>query len=435
MIEAHAHLAALGLSLTIPSLAACASLDEALDIVRSHARTSTPGSWLRFTSARPEAWPERRWPTLAEIDGASPALPVVIMSFDHHAAVANSRALHAANLQPAQRIVPHDEVVADPITNAPTGLLRERAAYAAWNAAPEPTSDQRASHLQSALNQLASRGYSEVHDLHAQPWLGPALADLQRRGHLPLAVRLYPALAHLPSLHASRATWESAELSLAGGKLFADGTLNARTAHVLHPFRQPAIGIPPNGSALLTTDQLRHAIKLTESFNLHLAVHAIGDAAVRSALDAIESASRLPPHSPALADQPATNRHRIEHCELIDQADVPRFARLGVVCSVQPCHLLTDIEVLSRQLPHRLDRVLPLRELIDSGCRPQAADRRGLLWFGSDVPIVPANPLDSIQAAVLRRRAGTPEHDAIALSQRILESEAWACFAGVPHAR
>ena len=122
------------------------------------------------------------------------------------------------------------------------------------------------------------------------------------------------------------------------------------------------------------------------------------------------------------------SRHRIEHCELIDAADVPRFAGLGVVCSVQPCHLLADIPVLTRQMGHRLDRVLPLRELIDSGCTPTGMDGAGLLWFGSDVPIVRADPGDSIRAAVDRRGEGMGQGEAIAWGQRITEAEAWAAF-------
>ncbi len=94
-----------------------------------------------------------------------------------------------------------------------------------------------------------------------------------------------------------------------------------------------------------------------------------------------------------------------------------------VPCSVQPCHLLCDVEALTRYLPHRLERVLPLRELIDAGCRPGE-----LLWFGSDTPIVPADPMDSIMAATKRRRPGMGEHEAIAWGQRIEADEAWSAF-------
>ena len=179
---------------------------------------------------------------------------------------------------------------------------------------------------------------------------------------------------------------------------------------MLEPFRD---GLPehPNGTPMHTPDQLIDAVRRADAMELPLAVHAIGDAAVRATLDAFEQA------------EPSTPGARIEHCELIDPEDVGRFAELEVVASVQPCHLLADVDALRRYLPHRLDRVLPLRELIDGGCAPGE-----LLRFGSDAPIVRADPHDSILAATERRREGMSVADAIAIDQAITEHEAWACF-------
>jgi predicted amidohydrolase YtcJ len=297
-----------------------------------------------------------------------------------------------------------------------TGLLLEHAAFKVMDAAPEPTRIQAREHVRAGLESLQALGYREVHDLHSQDWLGSVLADLERNGELPVdLVLLYPNVSRLADAHRIRARWESERLRLAGGKLFADGTLNSRTALMLTPYAQPLEGLPL-GQALATPAQIEDAVRLTESLGLHLAVHAIGNGAVRMVLDAIERGTGLPARD---AVGGAETRHRIEHCELIDEADVPRFAKLGVVCSVQPCHLLADIEVLTRQLPHRLDRVLPLRDLIDSGAT---------LWFGSDVPIVRANAEDSIRAAVERRREGVDQAEAIGWNQRITEAEARAAL-------
>jgi predicted amidohydrolase YtcJ len=175
-----------------------------------------------------------------------------------------------------------------------------------------------------------------------------------------------------------------------------------------------------------------------------LAVHAIGDAAVKMVLDCVERFdSQL---GSAQAGAARRCRVRIEHAELIDKMDVPRFVRQRVDCSVQPCHLLTDIEALNRYVPHRLDRVLPLRELLDAGLQP---GRLGVDWetmqdvidpadvcaapaglvFGSDAPIVRPEPEDSIFAAVHRRRPELPESQAIAPLQALTEDECWKCFA------
>jgi predicted amidohydrolase YtcJ len=166
---------------------------------------------------------------------------------------------------------------------------------------------------------------------------------------------------------------------------------------------------------MVTVESLRAAMSRVRALGLGLAVHAIGDAAVRAVLDAYEA------EGGAWETAPGVPPLRIEHAEIIDAADVPRFAELGVVCSVQPCHLLYDIEALQRGLPHRLDRVLPLRELIDSGLEPGEG-----LWFGSDVPIVRPHPGDSILAAVRRGREDGAVR--IAPSQAISEAEAWRCF-------
>jgi predicted amidohydrolase YtcJ len=426
MREAHTHIAAFGQSLTMPSLADCASLAECLDRVRDAAANVKPGEWVRLLSARVESWPERRWPTITELDRAAPHRPCAIMSFDHHAAAANSAAMRAGGLRAGIPVPPSGTVCVDE-HGEPTGLLLEHAAYKVWDAAPEPTREQSRENVRASLQALHALGYTEVHDLHSQDWLGPILADLDRNGEMPMErVLLYPNVDRVvPAL--SWAKWESDRFWIGGAKIFADGTLNNRTALMLAPYAEPREGLPC-GQAMISSDDLKNALRMTGSMGIELAVHAIGDGAVRMVLDAWE-------HHPAHLDAwrarretaaDATSAHgtrkprlRIEHCELIDEADIPRFAKLNVIASVQPCHLLSDIEVLTRQLPHRLDRVLPIRDLIDSGAE---------VWFGSDVPIVRANAEDSFIAATQRRRADMPQSQSIAWNQRITEAEARRAF-------
>jgi predicted amidohydrolase YtcJ len=431
--EAHAHIAAHGEALGMVNLAPCGSVGECLELVRRECgrarRERGDGRsavWVRMMGARVEGWAERRWPTIGELDAASAGVACVLMSFDHHAACASTAAMSAAGLRAGEALPPNGVVCVDARGEA-TGLLLEQAAYRVWDAAPEPTEAQRGAHVAVALEDLARLGYAEVHDLHSQDWLGPLLARMDRAGELKITVWLYPPVARLEEVEAGRAAWESDRVRLAGGKLFADGTLNSRTALMLADYESPIDGMP-HGRAMVSEGELRGAIELTHRLGLGLAVHAIGDGAVRMVLDAWERSEARGTGRGSTGGTPVP-RLRVEHCELIDKADVPRFAELGVVCSVQPCHLLADIEVLRRYLPHRLDRVLPLRELIDSGCRPATEDGgRGLLWFGSDVPIVRADPGDSIVAATLRRREAMSESEAIGWGQRVAESEAWRCF-------
>ncbi|MCC6285502.1 MAG: amidohydrolase family protein [Phycisphaerales bacterium] len=404
--EAHAHLAALGREMAFVALDDASSGDDALQRLARHAR-ETPDDWVIGVGARPEAWPERAWPPAAAFDAALGARPSIIRCFDHHALLANSAALARAHIS-ARTPDPAGGVIARTPSGEPTGLLLEHAAHLVWSHVPEPDSDARRTHLRRAIAHLASLGFTEVHDLLSQPWLGPELARLHDAGELTLAVRLYPLAPDLPAVAASAPGWQRPGLSLAGAKIFADGTLNSRTAWMLHPYADPAPGLE-RGKPMMTPDDLRAAISRADALGLPIAAHAIGDAAVRAVLDAIE------------AVRPRARGARIEHAEIIDEADVPRFAALGVTCSVQPCHLLYDIEALTRALPHRLHRVLPLRDLLGAGLTPGQT-----LLFGSDVPIVRADPLDSIQAAVRRARSsGGPR---IAPAQALSESEAWQCF-------
>lgn len=441
MREAHLHLASLGESLSLLNLERAATLSECLQRIALECEAlrspksgggcgaggcspdgcATPQNkdtcghqlqWLRATGVRTNAWPEARWPTIAELDAVTGEIPTVLMSFDHHTAVANAAALRAARLSAGQTIPPNGIVVADADGRA-TGLLHEQAAYAAWRSVPERTMGERKRDILRALKLLRSMGFRQIHDMHAESWLGPMLGELDRAGTLSVEVHLYSPIDRVRQDAESKRLWESAMVRLAGGKVFADGTLSSRTAQMLHAYRDHDPEIGPHGKAMVTPAQLREHMRTMNEIGLDLAIHVIGDGAVRAALDAWEETRN--PRS--------ASRLRLEHCELIDEADVPRFHRFGVTASVQPCHLLTDIEVLRRHVPHRLDRVLPLRDLLNAGLVPGET-----LLFGSDAPIVRPNPEDSVLAATLRRRRGMVEADSIAPAQAIDEETAWKCF-------
>ena len=352
---------------------------------------------------RPEAWAEPGWPLISALDAISRDAIVAIWCFDYHAMMVNSKGLQEVGFGVASENPPGGQLGRMPDGEL-SGVLYESAAGHAW-AALEPKGVDPST-LARALEDLNSHGFGEVHDLKAQPGLGHRLAELGCQ----LRVRLYPLVEDLPDVLKTHRDWQSDQIRLGGGKIFVDGTLNSRTAWMIHQF---ADGRPehPAGMQLMSDKAIEDAIHLCVGEGLQLAAHAIGDAAVRAVLDAVER-TRAPRGSV-----------RIEHAELIDEADVRRFAELGVIASVQPCHLLYDIEALRRACPDRLDRVLPLRELIDSGLKPG----RDIL-FGSDTPIVRPEPEDSILAATNRGRNNMALQDGIAPGQAISEAEAWACF-------
>jgi predicted amidohydrolase YtcJ len=419
--EAHAHIAQQGREMSQLNVSSCASRAECLARIEAEAAgmdlKGEPG-WLIANGVRVEAWAGAKggpvWPTIRELDKVCPNRPCMVQSFDHHACAVNSAAMAAAGFTAGSADPEHGRIVRDSKGEV-TGLLLEAAYGGARRAVPEPTREQWRRYVKVAADDLAGHGFVEVHDLLSQPWLGAVLSELDRAGELPVSVWLYPTVQDVEAVAAGAAAWNGPCVRLAGAKMFADGTLNSRTAWMLHPYADPIAGLP-RGQAMVTHQQLHEAMVLTRRLGLGLAVHAIGDAAVRAVLDVYERAGALR----AELGIPAV---RIEHAEIIDEADVPRFAKLGVVCSVQPCHLLCDIEALKRGVPDRLDRVLPLRDLMRAGCRPGE-----LLWFGSDTPIVRPHPEDSLQAAVQRRRAGMDAGAAIAPEQAIGEAEAWTAF-------
>jgi predicted amidohydrolase YtcJ len=417
--EAHAHLFQHGRAMGMLQLAGCRGVDDCLQLIAGAAdaarQADAPGSgWILGTGLRIESWSEPRYPTLAELDGVAGHRPLCLWSFDHHALVVNTAALQATAISSDTPDPSHGRILRDG-RGRPTGLMLEGAAKLVWERIPAPTARERRELVRAAAHDLAAHGFVEVHDLLSQPWLGPTLAELHDAGELPIGVCLYPLLPDLASIAATAGAWQRPTVRLAGAKIFADGTLNSRTAWMLSPYADPIADLP-RGQSMVDPGQLAEALHITAALNLSLAVHAIGDAAVRAVLDSYQR------HRAATFR--SLPRLRIEHAEIIDEADIPRFAELAVTCSVQPCHLLADIEVLRRSLPHRLHRVLPLRELIDSGCTPGE-----LLHFGSDTPIVRPDPHDSIQAAVHRRREGMPAGEAIAPEQAITEEEAWGAFA------
>ncbi|MEL6328434.1 MAG: amidohydrolase family protein [Planctomycetota bacterium] len=399
LVEAHCHIFELGRWLGMLDLSPCRSAGDMLALIADRRRdliTLGRSPDIYAMGARPESWDQPGWPSLAELDRVTEGGRCIAWCFDIHTLMANSAALERADktTSPGQ----------------PEGVVTEEDAHAVWASIEEPTGEERLDTVAHALDHLASLGYREAHDMRTQPWLPADLAELERRGRLPLDVRLYTLVENIARLVRTRADFESDRIALAGGKIFTDGTLNSRTALMLEPF---ADGPPehPAGLALMSADEIAASVRTCDELGVPLAAHAIGDGAVRNVLDGIELA------------KPRTAGIRVEHCELVDEADIPRFAGLGLTVSMQPCHLLYDIESLQRAQPSRLDRVMPIRELIDSGLEPGTT-----LVFGSDAPVVSAHAGDSLQAAVERRRVEMTPDQAIAPDQAITLDEALACF-------
>jgi predicted amidohydrolase YtcJ len=352
--DAHVHFPSWALERTTLRLEGTRSLDEALVRVRDAVPES---GWLRGRGWRAAEWTDGA-PTKEALDRVAPDTPVALDSRDGHSLWVNSAALAAAN-------APESD-----------GLLRERAAWEFRRAHLRPSDDEYLAAMRAGLRTAAERGVTAIHDVDG----GFALPLWQRlHAQQSLTLRVWQSfpverLAELEALDL-RAGLGDDMLRLGYLKAFADGALGSGTAHLLDG----------SGEELLTRAELEELIRRAAALDFPLAVHAIGDAANRTALDAFEATRE--------AWQPRRLRQRIEHAQLLAPEDVPRFGELGVAASVQFSHAPTDRELAEAAWPGLLAGAYAYRSLWDAGA---------LVVNGSDAPIEELDPLAGIRAAVQR---------------------------------
>lgn len=372
------------------------SKEEALARVAAAIARTPPGRWIQGAGWNKNIWPGGQFPTAADLDAVAPDHPVALADKSHHATWVNSRALEAAGITADTSDPEGGEIVRD-AAGRPTGMLLETAEELVSHAIPEPDVAEMIAALRQGIAQAQGLGLTGVHD----PGHATVLAAMQAlRAEGELGLR---ALVHIPGedLDAAvqlglRSGLGDEYLRIGGIKLFADGALGPQTAHMLAPYEgihdrgAGEMGIPTHSAA-----ELAEMVRRAYAAGLSVAIHAIGDAANRAALDAIEGAQRNAERGPAFALRPAMS-NRIEHVQLLHPDDVPRLAALGVVASMQPIHATSDMEMADRYWGERCALAYAWRSVLDEG---------GELAFGSDCPVETLDPLAGIHAAVTRRRA------------------------------
>ncbi|HMQ34365.1 MAG TPA: amidohydrolase [Chloroflexaceae bacterium] len=397
LTDAHVHIVFQGLTAREARLGEAASLDDALAVVAGRARDLPPGAWLRGWGWDHIPW-GRRWPTRADLDAVCPDRPAMLTRKDGHSLWVNSRALALAGVtadtpDPAGGQIQRDR------DGEPTGVLLESAMELVRAVVPPVTEEERLDALRAALAEALSYGITSVHippgTNHASgPEALRALQTLRARGQL--AVRALAYLAQ-PDLEGALAMGLRSGLGdrwvrLGGLKLFADGSLGSESAEMLSHYE----GRRHTGIATLPYEQLEDLVCRANMGGISVAVHAIGDAANRKVLDAIERArqarEQAGPDAPPLALP-----NRIEHVQVIHQKDLPRLAQLEVIASMQPIHCTSDIEAADALWGPRCALAYAWRSLKDSGAT---------LAFGSDAPVETMNPWRGVHAAVTRQRPG-----------------------------
>ncbi len=382
LIDAHGHVRLLGQQALSVDLSETTSLDAALALVR---KATGKAAWVTGVGWNQEAWKLGRFPTAAELDKAIADRPVWLERVDGHAGWANSRALAMAGVTAATKDPPGGRVERDAAGN-PTGVFVDDARALVTSHIPPATPRENDAAIAKALAIMASVGLTGVHDAGITRTSWDSYRRLAASGRL--TARVY-AMALGPKALADLAPhgpimWEYDDhLALMAMKLLADGAMGSRGGWLKAPYSDA-----PGQTGLRFYDEglLRRMVLDATAKGFQVNIHAIGDAANGAVLGAFATVPEA--RRKAL-------RLRVEHAQLVSPEDLPRFARLGIIASIQPTHATSDKDMAEARLgPARLAGAYPMKTLLDTGAR---------LAGGSDFPVEPPNPFFGIHAAVTRQ--------------------------------
>ena len=389
MHDSHIHLVGWSLARRQVDLLRTRTVDEALTILAKDAAATPPGQWI--TGGR---WDMSLWnvfPNCRQLDSVCPANPVFLSSKDGHSGWANSLAMDAAGVTRETEAPPGGSIMRDEEGNI-TGVFQDRAQSLIRRHIPSPSSEAVADAVKAGMGHLQSLGLTTVHSVDGARALRAA-QDLQQQGDLGMRIAACPSVEALPQVSdvGLKQGFGNDHVFLGPVKMFKDGALGSRTAHMLDPYENPPVTL---GLEVMTNEQLAEAVSLAIATGFGVAVHAIGDRACRDVLDVLESFTA--------ESRRLGLRHRMEHAQVLTEADVPRFARLGVVASVQPSHAVADRHMADKDWGRRARWAYPFESLRRSGA---------VLAFGSDGPVDNPDPVYGIHCAVNRNAPG--ESDAL----------------------
>ncbi len=389
-IDCHVHLTSWALTVSgmQVDLEGTRSIPEALQRIAQRVAVLSEGEWLRGRGWDKNHWAENRFPTATDLDAVTGETPAALFSHDGHSLWANSAAMRLAGISHDTEDPPGGRILRDD-SGRPSGTFQESAEDLIAGHIPPYTISERVEALRKALPQAAALGLTGVHNMEARDALR-ALQELRDADGLSLRVTRYTPSAHLGHLDdlGIGSGFGDERLRLGGVKAFLDGALGAQTAAMLDPYA----GSDNSGVLMMSHEELVDLIQRATEARLAVALHAIGDRAVRMALDSYEEV-----RSRSAGPWP---RHRIEHAQHFHPDDIGRCAKLGVIASVQPAHMLADIDTCERHVPDRVRWAFPLRSLAQAGAT---------LAFGSDAPVEIIDPSAGFRAALARQsRNGDP---------------------------
>ncbi len=382
-VDAHVHLTGVGLAAMLLDLVGTASVAELQQRLRDYATTHPQGpivgrGWIETH------WPENRFPTRADLDAIVADRPVVLERVDGHAAVANSAALAAARIDANTRDPDGGRIERDR-DGAATGMLIDNAVGLVQGSLPAPTPAMQRQALLQAAELYAQRGWTGVSNMSTSAAEAALFGELAQGNELPLHADLYLTPEDSGLIFERGPFADSSGLvHTRGVKMYMDGALGSRGAALLAPYSDARSA----GLLLTPIEQMRDLMRRARAINAQVATHAIGDRGNRLTLDAYRD---------TFADAPDALRNarwRIEHAQVISPQDLPRFAQMGVIASMQPSHAISDLYFAPARLgATRLAGAYAWKPLLDSGA---------VICAGSDAPVEKGDPLIEFYAAAYR---------------------------------
>lgn len=424
MTDAHAHVVGLGETLQSVDLMDTRSYEEVIARVVERAKDTPKGQWVLGRGWDQNDWGNTAWPTHDALSRAVPDHPVLLTRVDGHASLVNAAAMRAANLTRNSQSPAGGEIIKDAQGN-PTGVLVDNAKNLVSRVVPPPTREQVKEMITDAIAEMHRFGLTGVHDAGASGQTLELYEELGREGKL--NIRLYAMISdHQPTIEAwfRRGALVGAydgTLWVRSIKLYQDGALGSRGAALLEPYTDD-----PRTSGLLVSpaEHIKDVASRALVAGFQVNTHAIGDRGNRLVLDSYEA---------ALKERPtADHRFRIEHAQILHADDIPRFAQLGVIPSMQGSHQTSDMYWAGNRLGEgRLRGAYAWRSLLNSNV---------VIPNGSDFPVEYVNPLFSFNASVSRQDGNGWPAGGWYPEQRMTREEAlfsmtlWAAYAGFQEA-
>ncbi|MDH3747392.1 MAG: amidohydrolase [Gammaproteobacteria bacterium] len=384
LIDAHAHLYWQGFLTVSLDITGTPNLDDAVSRIAAYAAANPRKAWIQGRGWNQVLWPVKEFPTASDIDAVVDDRPVWLGRIDGHAGWANSKALEIAGINDDTPDPIGGKIIRDSSGHA-TGVLVDKAMDSLERHLPTPTKDNIRDAYLNAIQLLTSLGMTGMHDAGIN--ISEAEVLISMADDAELDMRIYAMISdagsNLDAIGKPLQGYGNDRLDIQAVKIYSDGALGSRGAAMIEPYSDD---VENRGLPFHTQDELDRYVEKSNAMGFQVGIHAIGDLGNRMALDAFEKAQN---------GTPSPLRNRIEHAQIISLEDIPRFAELGVIASMQPIHATSDMNMAEDRIgPERIKGGYAWRRLLESGA---------VIASGSDFPVELPNPFLGLHAAVTRQ--------------------------------